>query len=297
MTDDENISRLYQRGKQHPPAHLDDKILNAAHDAVGVPNTVLNDKAQVNDTAKSPFSGGWPATVSIAAVLIITVILVPLINNESDSPVVQSSGKSLDESLKKSVEESLVQSPVILNRVDEGSVVMERRVAMQQQKSRSESVQTSKQAVKAVTKAPSFKSDMQHKKSLRPLSGVNDVAGAGVWSGVLPRRAPVRMEAATEAESLPAPLRKARLVENKNQFERDEVAPMAMSLADKQEDGKIAAYGEKPGVMQPKKWLEKISHLLDASDFEQAEIEVEEFRRCYPDEVIGESLLNRLSVR
>jgi hypothetical protein len=72
---------------------------------------------------------------------------------------------------------------------------------------------------------------------------------------------------------------------------------MAMSLADKQEDGKIAAYGEKPGVMLPKKWLEKISHLLDVSDFEQAETEVEEFRRCYPDEVIGESLLNRLSAR
>ncbi len=56
-------------------------------------------------------------------------------------------------------------------------------------------------------------------------------------------------------------------------------------------------YGAKTGVMQPKKWLEKISLLLDGSDFEQAETEVEEFRRCYPDEVIGESLLNRLSAR
>jgi len=286
MIDDEDISKIYQRGKQEPSAHLDDKILNAARDAVDAPSTALNDKVQVNSKTKSPFSGGWPATASIAAVLIITVILVPLINNELDSPEVQSSEKSLDKSIKKSVEQSLVRPPAILNRVDDGSVVMERRVAMQQQKSRSESaqIQTSIRAPKAVTKAPSFNSDMQQKKSLRELSGVDDVAGAGVLSGVLPRRAPVRMEAATE-ERLPAPQRKARLVENKGQFER----------------GEIAAYGVDPdvlpGVMQPKKWLEKISRLLDASNFEQAEAEVEEFRRCYPDEVIGGALLNRLSTR
>ena len=58
-------------------------FLHAARDAVDVSDGQAGNVTQIKDTAKSPFSGGWPATASIAAVLIITVILVPLINQES----------------------------------------------------------------------------------------------------------------------------------------------------------------------------------------------------------------------
>lgn len=74
--DDEKLSSIYQQEKQQgPPAHLDDMILAAAHEAVTPDGK--------NESAKGPFSGGWPAMTSIAAVLVITVILVPLIRQEA----------------------------------------------------------------------------------------------------------------------------------------------------------------------------------------------------------------------
>ena len=86
-TDEDKISSLYQQAKNHdakesgPPAHLDKAILKAAHEAVEHVSPV--DELSV---VKGPFSGGWRATVSIAAVLIITVILVPLIEQEEPVP-------------------------------------------------------------------------------------------------------------------------------------------------------------------------------------------------------------------
>lgn len=82
-TDDKKISDLYQQGKdQMPPEHIDDAILKAAHEVL-----VDTEKSgsTVDRPAKvtGPFSGGWPAVTAIAAVLIITVILVPLINQQA----------------------------------------------------------------------------------------------------------------------------------------------------------------------------------------------------------------------
>ena len=76
IIDDKKISSLYQQGKeQGPPAHLDSAILGAAQDAV---QDAVQDSRQAKKpaTAGSPFHGGWRAPASIAAVLIITVILV-----------------------------------------------------------------------------------------------------------------------------------------------------------------------------------------------------------------------------
>ena len=89
-TDEEKISSLYQQGNNEtPPGQLDDAILNAAHDAVNsaslehkTRDTHAKRPGHKHPKAKSPFSGSWLATVSIAAVLIITVILVPLMEQE-----------------------------------------------------------------------------------------------------------------------------------------------------------------------------------------------------------------------
>ena len=313
MNDDENISKIYQRGKQgKPPAHLDDSILNAARDAVDVSGgktgneTQINDAVKIKNIAKSPFSGGWPATASIAAVLIITVILVPLINQESEvsssAPVVTSE------------EEPSAKSAGISNRVDDGAVEMKKRLTVQQQDLRS--VQSPARLPKAVT--PSMHSDAFNTRSSETLSNMNGAAetGGSIKSGGFMREESAMLGASMGEKSLApqksrestnrkAMLYKAKSARKKEQLEgeifeseavaRDFVQSDSMQPEARQQVSK--GYGAKAGVMQPKKWLEKISLLLDVSDFEQAETEVEEFRRCYPDEVIGESLLNRLSAR
>ena len=71
-TDDDNITSLYHAAdKPGPSDALDQAILKASRDAVEKPAT-----------AKGPFSGGWPAAASIAAVIVITVILVPILTRE-----------------------------------------------------------------------------------------------------------------------------------------------------------------------------------------------------------------------
>ena len=71
-TDDDNISGLYHSAdKPDPPETLDEAILTASRDAVEKPTRT-----------KAPFAGGWPAAASIAAVIVITIILVPILKQE-----------------------------------------------------------------------------------------------------------------------------------------------------------------------------------------------------------------------
>lgn len=70
--EDKKISSIYQEASStEPPAHLDNAILAASRDSV-----------ERTPRAKSPFSGGWPIPASIAAVIIIAVIIVPVIMHE-----------------------------------------------------------------------------------------------------------------------------------------------------------------------------------------------------------------------
>ncbi len=72
-TDEKKISGLYQQGnKEGPSAQMDDAIFKASRDAL-----------EKSSSVKSPFSGSWPAVASIAAVLLLTVILVPLVKQET----------------------------------------------------------------------------------------------------------------------------------------------------------------------------------------------------------------------
>lgn len=71
-TDDEKISSLYHKADVPGPSKtLDETILAASRDAVEKPAA-----------AKGPFTGGWPAAASIAAVIVITIILVPILKQE-----------------------------------------------------------------------------------------------------------------------------------------------------------------------------------------------------------------------
>jgi hypothetical protein len=93
MTDDNKISSLYQQGNdQEPPEHLDKLILKAAHDAVH--DTDMPSAENTTVKTGGPFSGGWRAKMSIAALILITIILVPLIEQE---PAQHSDGTLLED--------------------------------------------------------------------------------------------------------------------------------------------------------------------------------------------------------
>jgi len=81
-TDDEKISSLYHEADTPAPSKtLDDAILAASRDAVDKPAST-----------KGPFSGRWPAAASIAAVIVITIILVPILKQqESQQALTQTS--------------------------------------------------------------------------------------------------------------------------------------------------------------------------------------------------------------
>jgi len=75
-TDDKNISSLYHEAdKPAPSKRLDDAILAASRDAVDKPAAT-----------RGPFFGSWPAAVSIAAVIVITIILVPVLQQQEPQP-------------------------------------------------------------------------------------------------------------------------------------------------------------------------------------------------------------------
>lgn len=72
--EDEGLSALYRQGRGlEPPEHLDDAILAASRRAV---------KAR----PRGPFSRAWPVPVSVAAVLLITVLLVPVMWDRGQRP-------------------------------------------------------------------------------------------------------------------------------------------------------------------------------------------------------------------
>jgi hypothetical protein len=78
-TEDKKISDLYRQASAvEPPDHLDDAILAASRRGV-----------KQQPRAKSPFSGGWPVPVAMAAVVIVAVVVVPLVTQEAkqDRPV------------------------------------------------------------------------------------------------------------------------------------------------------------------------------------------------------------------
>jgi len=89
-TDDEKISSLYhEAGSPAPSKRLDDTILAASREAVDTPAAT-----------SGPFSGNWPAAVSIAAVIVITIILVPVLQQQEPQPALtqatSETGRSLN---------------------------------------------------------------------------------------------------------------------------------------------------------------------------------------------------------
>ena len=88
-TDDEKISSLYHEAdKPAPSKRLDDAILGASRKAVDTPAVT-----------RVPFPASWPAAVSIAAVIVITIILVPVLQQQEPQPALTQSVSETSRSL------------------------------------------------------------------------------------------------------------------------------------------------------------------------------------------------------
>ena len=75
--DDDKISELYHQADAPGPSKtLDENILAASRAAAEKPSS-----------ARGPFSTGWTASLSIAAVIVIAVILVPVIRQQEPAQI------------------------------------------------------------------------------------------------------------------------------------------------------------------------------------------------------------------
>lgn len=101
---DEQLSNLYgQTGREQPPAHLNDAILAAAR----------RETASRPHPAYSPFSNNWRVPVSLAAVLVLSIGLVNLMDDEV-TPALDESDvllSQLDGYVPAIVEETEVSQP------------------------------------------------------------------------------------------------------------------------------------------------------------------------------------------
>jgi hypothetical protein len=258
MTDEEKISGIYQQGKeQGPPAHLDSTILRAAHDAVE-----LSPSADKHPAVKSPFSGSWPATVSIAAVLIITVILVPLIEQQEPAPTTfnKPSGER-EQTLKK----NLLQETAARENVLPGNEKAKKRVMLNTPE------QLEKQAEKRV-----------ELKQYRSLSETDSAAG----NAILEEDAAPMQSASPAPASVPAASIKLRQQSYKSEAPGRQKSLLMM-------DSAISEDAFENNIT-PQQWLEKIRLLIENGEINAAKKELDEFKLRYPNEEINPVLLEKI---
>ncbi|MBE9559355.1 MAG: hypothetical protein IMF15_01135 [Proteobacteria bacterium] len=251
-TDEDKISSIYQQGKeQGPPAHLDAAILRAAHEAV--------EQAPPTDhphVVKSPFSGGWRATVSIAAVLIITVILVPLMEQEEPLPIVFD---ELEQIQKQSQQQESVAHENALLRKEKAK----KRVLLN--------------APKAQSVKPT---EVNHNGSLVEDDSVMDQAiveeSLAPMRSVLPAPASV---AAGSSKPQQEEVKSEVVGRQKIQLMMDEYSPEDTEDIDS---------------LPPQQWLDNIRQLIEKGEMEAAQKELDAFRLRYPDKKIDPAILDKI---
>ena len=256
-TDEDKISSIYKQGnEQGPPAHLDSAILKAAHEAVE--QTPSADNLSV---AKGPFSGGWRATASIAAVLVITVILVPLI--EQEEPVPDVFNEPLDElqNIRKqsqpqettTLENALLRKEKAKKRVmlNAPEVQSEKRLELMPFRSLSEN--------DSAVSQPTAEESLPAMRSSSPAP-----ASMAVGSGKLQQQ-----ELKSEVGG-----RQKSLLMMDSEFSEDVMEADAFT---------------------PQQWLDNIRQLIEKGEMEAAQKELDEFKLRYPDEEIDKSLLEKLN--
>ena len=267
-TDEEKISNLYQQGKgQVPPAHLDNAILNAAHDAVdGSANNKPAKDPSAGDhspAVKSPFSGGWPTFTSIAAVLIISVILVPLIDKETPPPASSRFADETKATMSEAYEDDIEQKQKAKKRSK-----AEAPALLLQQRERLQAPQDSMST-----------DDLNADKALPAEKNNVEVPMKSIGATI---KTPV---AATSA--MPESASKTSTV-----MQDDDTTLEAETK--QQTSGRLLSEQESMVILTAAEWQKKIRQLIDQDDLELAKQTFEKFKIHYPDEEIDPLILNQL---
>lgn len=259
MTDEEKISGIYQQGKeQGPSAHLDSAILRAAHDAVE-----SSPSADKHPAVKSPFSGSWPATISIAAVLIITVILVPLIEQQEPAPAIfnKPSGELEQTQKKDLLQETAARENVLLRKEKAKKRVMLNTPEEQLEKLAEKQVEL---------------------KQYRSLPETDSAAG----NATLEEDATAMRSASPASASVPAASIKLRQQSYETEAPGRQKSLLMM-------DSAISEDAFENNIT-PQQWLEKIRLLIEKGEIKSAKKELDEFKLRYPDEEIDPVLLEKI---
>ena len=270
-TDEEKISRLYHAdSNEAPSSQLDDAILSAARDAVHKP------AADKNIKAKSPFSGSWPATVSIAAVLIITVILVPLI--EQDTPL-PTSAEPAEENLL-STQEQEVQLEQDLEQKREQDTISQLRA----------------DAERKQINLKAKKRSLMKTQEVRSYQSAPVILPQGKLAEEAPtlKAMPESPMPSTSATSMSTPLPASRSMASPSlNFDRVENENNLLQLEDNLTTN-LDEVNEENTTPPAKQWLEKIKKLIEQEDYIQARVELDAFKKQYPNEIIEPSIIENI---
>lgn len=270
--DEEKISSLYQQNKNQetneapdemPSAQLDSDILKAAHQAV--------DKKP--SSVKSPFSGGWPAVTSIAAVLIITVILVPLIKQEAVSPTTESIVEKKLEALSE--QDAIGQSNVRDMNIDTNIKAKKQSLAKEQARRLAPALSSREKSSK-ITQDQAFTVEEPMSEAAMP------------EKTMAPR--------ATEIIASPQVSKPTMATMGKSNLYDDETkAEIKTETEFQQQSTPMLTADKAPAItLTPKLWLEKIRRLIEQDKLDLAKEELEQFKTKYPDKTIDQSILNSL---
>jgi len=264
--DEDKLSSIYQQGKeQEVPAQLDKAIVAAAHEAVeqDVRPDASDNAASIKKhvTAKSPFSGGWPALTSIAAVLLITVILVPLLRQETP----------------RVATDMVDDENVLLPYTDDFDLSEEAAAVSKKKQGPLLKVQKDRQQMQRPDQYLTTPAEQSYSGSMAVGDGVTPVRSAPVAP------ASRKLEPASSATSSTV---------REHELKSDNRVQQIGAPAQPDEAVESDALEAVPSADE---WQEKIQRLLSDNDYKTAQIELEAFKKYYPDEEIEPSILKQIN--
>lgn len=277
-TEDEKISRIYQSAKHaEPPAHLDETILAASRN-------VIKHKSRTT----GPFSGSWPVTFSIAALVIITVVIVPVTMHETpdNKPISDyETGMAEPQEQKLAPKKKLRQNAIPGNE-QQSMIESETRTLLHQEKY---NLPASTATLQPVAKAELIQLGQLGQQTTRPGSTAgnsgfdslvdNKISGTATLNGRLEKQAVVREQILFETKSEYTPPRTRTPV--------DRITRNGLHSNNMTAESDIKARA-------PDAWLKTIKQLLYRNETDKAKREFEAFRKIYPDYIVDKKLLDRL---
>ncbi|MDX2504823.1 MAG: hypothetical protein QNL62_10150 [Gammaproteobacteria bacterium] len=278
-TDEEKISRLYKQGKEPgPTTHLDKAILSAARNAVQ-DDTVQGRRQDRNSTTArsplivSPFSGGWRASASIVAVLVIAVILVPLLQQEETSPTVSrvADGVSVLKKEQNLIEASDIKRPGEAKESREVNIKAKKRVQISVLEQEQESQLHQAPAKTLNTNAFSSGRQFSAEEKIAPVRTPPDIS-----------ESPLSPAQKTQ----PATAVLGGIVHDQQQKVAAEIKQHSRGAHDADKRSSV--------TLAVKPWLQKIRQLIAQGDLDLAQKELDEFKLRYPDEDIDPLIVNQL---